>query len=231
MQENNTKKYDGSLIYAIVGVAILIVAVAGSAFAWYNASATADISGTVLGSGSQTTTDITNGKKVENSTLSFELTKLSTTADSKAMIPIQKTTAMLTNAAKGWNGSTVNSSFNANYACIDKFGSAACKTYQLKVTNKATGNIKINAGVTSLTGVTNIDAVKMASNISVTSVTSIKGSATGLANNVELAAGASATYYFMVFINDKNTAQTDNGTFTGTVTVGTGTGGITGTFS
>lgn len=229
---NNSKNSKGALIYAIAGVCTLIVAVAGSAYAYYNATATGNFSGNAMGGGGdQTTTAITNGVKVENSTLSFELTKLSTTADTKVMIPISKTTTMLTNAAKGWNGTAVNGSFNANYACIDKFGSAACKTYQLKITNKTTGNLKVNAGVTALTGVTNIDTVKMASNISVSSVTSIKGSATGIASNAEITAGGSSTYYFMVFINDTGVAQTDSGTFTGTVTVGTGTGGITGTFS
>ena len=37
-QKNNTNK--SGLIYAIVGVAVLIVAVAGSAYAYYSATAT-----------------------------------------------------------------------------------------------------------------------------------------------------------------------------------------------
>lgn len=230
--QDNKKKINGPLIYAIVGFIILIISIIGSAYAFFTASSEYDFDGSVMGSGGeQTTTNITNGVKVENSTLSFELTKLSVNADSKVMIPVQKSTSMLTNASRGWNGSAVSSSFNASYACIDKYGSAACKTYQLKITNKTNGILKINAGITSLTGITNLDVIKMASNISVTSVTSIKDSINGIANNVELPANGSNTFYLMVFINDTGTGQTDSGTFTGTITVGTGTGGITGTFS
>ena len=88
--------------------------------------------------------------------------------------------------------------------------------------------MKFNIGVTSLSGTKtpNIDVVKMASNISVTDVTSIKDSATGIANDVTVSAnGTSSTYYIMVFIkNDQVEAQTDEGAFSGTVTAVSTTG-------
>ena len=87
--------------------------------------------------------------------------------------------------------------------------------------------MNFNIGVTALSGTStqNIDVVKMDSNISVTSATSIKGNASGIANNVSVSAnGTSSTYYIMVFIKNLNSAQTDNGAFSGTVTAVSTTG-------
>ena len=65
----------------------------------------------------------------------------------------------------------------------------------------------------------------MDSNISVTSATSIKGNASGIANNVAVSAnGTSSTYYIMVFIKNLTSAQTDKGAFSGTVTAISTTG-------
>lgn len=210
MEENkNMKKMNGSLVYAIVGVAVLIVAVAGSAYAYYAASATANLSGTAAGAG-----------------LNLTVNKISTGASGN-LIPIDATTATLTNAAKGWNGSAVGTSWNAANACKDKNGYSVCQIYEVKLTNSSTVAMNFNIGVTALSGANtpNIDVVKMASNISVTAVTSIKGSATGIASNVSVAAnGTSPTYYIMVFIKNLSTAQTDNGAFSGTVTAISTTG-------
>lgn len=196
------KKYNAPLIYAIVGVAILVVAVAGSAYAYYQASATENISGTAAGGGA-----------------SLTVSKVSETNGN--LIPIDNTTTMLTNAAKGWTGSAVGTSWNANYACKDKNGYTVCQIYEVKVTNSSSNAVTYNIGVTSLSGtnVPNIDVVKMASNISVTSNTSIKGNATGIASAVSVAANSSSSsYYIMVFIKNTSSAQTDSGSFSGVVT-------------
>ena len=210
MEENREqKKMNGPLIYAIVGVAILIVAVAGSAYAYYAASATANLSGTAAGAG-----------------LSLTVNKVSTGASGN-LIPIDADTTTLTNAAKGWTGSAIGTSWNASYACKDKNGYSVCQIYEVKLTNDSSVAMNFNIGVTALseTNTPNIDVVKMASNISVTSATSIKGNATGIANNVAVSAnGTSSTYYIMVFIKNLATAQTDNGAFSGTVTAISTTG-------
>ena len=58
---------------------------------------------------------------------------------------------------------------------------------------------------------------------------------TSLASNVELAGGASKSYFIVVWISETGAAQTDSGTFTGTVTFngystsGTTVSGITST--
>lgn len=210
MEENREqKKMNGPLIYAIVGVAVLIVAVAGSAYAYYAATATANISGTAAGAG-----------------LSLTVNKVSTGASGN-LIPIDADTTTLTNAAKGWTGSAIGTSWNASYACKDKNGYSVCQIYEVKLTNNSSVAMNFNIGVTALSGTNtpNIDVVKMASNISVTSATSIKGNATGIANNVAVSAnGTSSTYYIMVFIKNLATAQTDNGAFSGTVTAVSTTG-------
>lgn len=210
MEENREqKKMNGPLIYAIVGVAILIVAVAGSAYAYYAATATANISGTAAGAG-----------------LSLTVNKVSTGASGN-LIPIDADTTTLTNAAKGWTGSAIGTSWNASYACKDKNGYSVCQIYEVKLTNNSSVAMNFNIGVTALSGTNtpNIDVVKMDSNISVTSATSIKGNASGIANNVAVSAnGTSSTYYIMVFIKNLNSAQTDNGAFSGTVTAISTTG-------
>ena len=211
MEENREqKKMNGPLIYAIVGVAVLIVAVAGSAYAYYAATATANISGTAAGAG-----------------LSLTVNKVSTGASGN-LIPIDADPTTLTKAAKGWTGSAIGTSWNASYACKDKNGYSVCQIYEVKLTNNSSVAMNFNIGVTALSGTNtpNIDVVKMDSNISVTSATSIKGSASGIANNVAVSAnGTSSTYYIMVFIkNDQVEAQTDEGAFSGTVTAVSTTG-------
>ena len=210
MEENiEQKKMNGPLIYAIVGVAVLIVAVAGSAYAYYAATATANLSGTAAGAG-----------------LSLTVNKVSTGASGN-LIPIDADTTTLTNAAKGWTGSAIGTSWDASYACKDKNGYSVCQIYEVKLTNNSSVAMNFNIGVTALSGTNtpNIDVVKMDSNISVTSATSIKGSATGIANNVAVSAnGTSSTYYIMVFIKNLTSAQTDKGAFSGTVTAISTTG-------
>lgn len=199
----DSRKNKGALLYAIVGVCTLVIAVIGATYAYYQASATASISG-AAGGGAPTLT----------------VTKLSTSATGD-LIPIDMDTTTLTNAAKGWTGSAVGSSWNASYACKDKNGYSVCQIYSVTVKNNASNAQNFNIGVTALSGANtpNIDVVKMASNISVTSDTSIKGDASGIASNISVGAGAtSSTYYFMVIIKNLNNAQTDNGLFSGTVT-------------
>lgn len=203
--EQEKKKFNGSLIYAIVGVMALIVAVSGSAYAYYQASATNNttVTGTA-GGGSAPTLTVT---KVSNK-------------NTGNLIPIDMTTEMLTNAAKGWTGTAVGTAWNANYACKDKNGYTVCQIYSVTVKNNATVPVTYTINLTSLSGTNtpNIEAVAMASNISVTSATSIKNNGTICTTSSVAAGGTSTACYFMVFVKNLNSAQTDSGTFTGVVT-------------
>lgn len=204
-QKNNTNK--SGLIYAIVGVAVLIVAVAGSAYAYYSATATdtSTVKGTAGGGAAPTLTV----KKESNA--------------SGNLVPIDKTAETLTKGAKGWNttSNAVNTSWNAAQSCTDKNGNTVCQVYSVTVKNNSNTSVIYDISLTALSGekTPNLDAVKMASNISVTSVTSIKGVNKGICTTASVAGGSTSTAcYFMVFITNLNSAQTDSGAFTGTVT-------------
>lgn len=204
-QKNNTNK--SGLIYAIVGVAVLIVAVAGSAYAYYSATATdtSTVKGTAGGGAAPTLTV----KKESNA--------------SGNLVPIDKTAETLTKGAKGWNktSNAVNTSWNAAQSCTDKNGNTVCQVYSVTVKNNSNTSVIYDISLTALSGAKtpNLDAVKMASNISVTSETSIKGVNKGICTTASVAGGGTSTAcYFMVFITNLNSAQTDSGAFTGTVT-------------
>lgn len=204
-QKNNTNK--SGLIYAIVGVAVLIVAVAGSAYAYYSATATdtSTVKGTAGGGAAPTLTV----KKESNA--------------SGNLVPIDKTVETLTKGAKGWNktSNAVNTSWNAAQSCTDKNGNTVCQVYSVTVKNNSNTPVIYDISLTALSGAKtpNLDAVKMASNISVTSETSIKGVNKGICTTASVAGGGTSTAcYFMVFITNLNSAQTDSGAFTGTVT-------------
>lgn len=204
-QKNDTNK--SGLIYAIVGVAVLIVAVAGSAYAYYSATAadTSTVKGTAGGGAAPTLTV----KKESNA--------------SGNLVPIDKTVETLTKGAKGWNTTSkaVNTAWNAAQSCTDKNGNTVCQVYSVTVKNNSNTSVIYDISLTALSGAKtpNLDAVKMASNISVTSVTSIKGVNKGICTTTSVAGGGTSTAcYFMVFITNLNSAQTDSGAFTGTVT-------------
>lgn len=203
-QKNNTNK--SGLIYAIVGVAVLIVAVAGSAYAYYSATATdtSTVKGTAGGGAAPTLTV----KKESNA--------------SGNLVPIDKTVETLTKGAKGWNktSNAVNTSWNAAQSCTDKNGNTVCQVYSVTVKNNSNTPVIYDISLTALSGAKtpNLDAVKMASNISVTSETSIIGVNKGICTTASVAGGGTSTAcYFMVFITNLNSAQTDSGAFTGTV--------------
>lgn len=203
-QKNNTNK--NGLIYAIVGVAVLIVAVAGSAYAYYSATATdtSTVKGNA-GGGAEPTLTV---KKESNA--------------SGNLVPIDKTAETLTKGAKGWNNTSnaVNTSWNAAQSCHDKNGNTVCQVYSVTVKNNSNIPAIYDISLDALSGAKtpNLDAVKMASNISVTNVTSIKGVNKGICTTASVAGGGTSTAcYFMVFITNLNSAQTDSGAFTGTV--------------
>lgn len=205
------QKYGKSLVYAIVGVMVLIVTVAGSAYAYYQASATNNTSVTGTAGGG------------EGPTLTV---KKESTGATGNLIPINMTTDDLTNGAKGWGTNAVNTGWNASKSCIDKNGYTVCQVYSVTVKNNSNTAQTFNINLTSLTGASapNLEAVAMASNISVTDVTSIKSNGLICATS-SLAANATSTKcYFMVFIKNLSSAQTDSGTFTGTVTATSSTG-------
>ena len=202
IEEKRKNKF--SLLYAVVGVCTLIIAVVGATYAYYQASATGNISGTAGG-----------GAPV------LTVTKESTGATGN-LIPIDMDATTLSKAAKGWNGTAVGTAWDATKACKDKNGNSVCQIYSVTVKNTSSNTQSFNIGVTSLSGTNtpNVDVVAMGtSNIQVSAATSIKGTEDGVAKAVSIAANATCSkYYFMVIIKNLNSAQTDNGNYSGVVT-------------
>ena len=211
MVENNQKAKKAPLIYAIVGVITLIIAVAGSTFAYYSATI-ASREGEVQGEA--------GGGELPVLTV----TKISTGATDK-LIPIDMTTDMLTKAAKGYGN---DGAFDATKACKDKNGYSVCQIYEVTVQNRSDVSMAYNIGLTALSGenTPNVTAVTMGtSNVSVTSASKIVGDTDGICiTNAVGLNGTTNNCYFMVVIENLNSAQTDNGTFNGTVTATSTTG-------
>ena len=114
MLENDKKKISGPLLYAIIGVTVLVVAVAGSAYAFFAASATD--TGTIKGD----TLDIKLGLKVE---------KVSTGTGN--LIPIHdgsNSTSQLAKAA------------SASSSCVDDNGRTVCHIYKITISNTGGDN-------------------------------------------------------------------------------------------
>lgn len=200
MNENNRKAQKAPLIYAIVGVMTLIVAVAGSTYAYFSASATAQnkITGTAA-------------------TVGLELTLEDQTTNATGnLIPIDESN--LSNGAVG---------YGSKGKCIDKNDNTVCKIYKITATNTSNA-VAILSGTVNITAdsgskFTNLKWNKM-TNVT-TPGTSYAISTTALTTE-SFTAGESKEYYIMVYINDLSTDQSDQdtGSFTGTVSFASASG-------
>ena len=192
------KKLDKKKMYMIFGIVILIIAIAGSAYAYYSATASATISGTAGGG---------------NLTINVE--KLSTSAIG-SLVPMDNDVTTLNKAILG-EGNT-SGSFDNTKACIDKNGYTACQIYKITISNNSKVSINLNGGV-SLSGdeTPNIECAVMDNTNSLSSNTTCKSSKS-LANKYSLGANTTHDYYIIVYIKNINGLQTDTGNFTGTIT-------------
>ena len=185
-------------MYMIFGIVILIIAIAGSAYAYYSAVAVDNttVSGTVAG----------------GANLELKVEKVTTGATGN-LIPVDNDITTLNKAVIGEG----NTNKEDSKRCIDKNGLTACQIYKITLTNKSSVSVKIDGGV-SLSGdnTPNIECAKMDNINKVSNNNSCKGNKT-LAKNYNMNANASVIYYIMVYIKNINSAQTDTGLFTGTV--------------
>lgn len=212
-QKNNTNK--SGLIYAIVGVAVLIVAVAGSAYAYYSATAadTSTVKGTA-GGGAAPILDVAKAS--------------ATGPRGEMLIPIDATS--LDTAAK------------ATSKCVDKNGYTVCQIYKVTITHQT--NVKtsydISLSIPKVSTMPSICAAKMSNENTVTTISNtdknpvligtdvIKNAASGaitprdisgsICSPKDMTNKSTVTCYFMVYIKNDTSAQKDSGAFTGTVT-------------
>lgn len=198
------KKVNRPLIYAILGVTILILAVSGSAYAFFTASATSEaFTGTTL--------DVKIGTPV------VELVS-SIGTKGAGLIPIYD------GSVDGHN-EQLTTATNSTNKCVDKNGYTVCKIYKITITNGGATDTTINTTINLTANDTNITWAKMASE---NTFGSLKGSDNTLATGTALAGGGSVTQYFVVYLKNTGNDQTttDAGkNFSGTVTVAASTGG------
>ena len=204
IENNNNKGVSKQLAFAISGVALLIIAVAGSAYAYFTASATSDA--------------------FTGSTLDVKLDKpvvTAVTADGAkgaGLIPIYDGTV---------NGHTsqLSAAATATNQCVDKNGYTVCKVYKISVKNSGTTATTVNTTLNlNNGGVANIKWARMTSSTVVD--TTLPTNST-VSTGKELGAGATLEQYIMVYLKNTGADQTstDAGkTISGTVTVTASTG-------
>ena len=221
MNDNiKSQNNDGKGITLItVGILTIIVAIAGATFAFFQVTATNN--------------NITGESAYVANNLELKVTLSSTAATGKLVPQLEKTgtTNILQKAVTGATGKG---------SCIDANGNTICKVYTITVTNKTSTKFYVT-GTLSLDAA-NMQNLKWATGTSATagfdgtSTTTVHPkNYTSLVSNVELAGGASKSYFIVVWISETGAAQTDSGNFTGTVTFngystsGTTVSGITST--
>ena len=221
MNDNiKSQNNDGKGITLItVGILTIIVAIAGATFAFFQVTATNN--------------NITGESAYVANNLELKVTLSSTAATGKLVPQLEKTgkTNILQKAVTGATGKG---------SCIDENGNTICKVYTITVTNKTSTKFYVT-GTLSLDAA-NMQNLKWATGTSATagfdgtSTTTVHPkNYTSLVSNVELAGGASKSYFIVVWISETGAAQTDSGNFTGTVTFngystsGTTVSGITST--
>lgn len=181
----------------ITGIIVLLLAIAGSAYAYYSASATGEIVGTAAGGG-----------------LELTVTKLSTSANG-ALIPLDNDVDTLSTAAKGYGNSTNN--FDDSKSCIDKNGYSVCQIYKITISNTSTVAITVTGGVTLSKFTTpNLACAIMDTSTSVSNNNTCKF-LNSLADDYLLAAQSNRDYYVIVYIENLDAAQIDAGPFNGKV--------------
>ena len=216
MEEN--RKGTG-VFYAVVGVATLVVAIIGATFAYFSAS--------------KEVTDVVKGDAA-TAGLSLTVTKVSTDATG-GLVPIAESLL-----DKALDGDTAT----GNKMCLDKDGNTVCQVYKIVVKNDGTATATFD-GTLNLTATTytnlkwanvNKDA-GLAGDAAVpdsVGTNLVASSVSQITKGETYAAGATKTYYVMIYINETNASQneTDKGSFTGIVTFNSAGGsGTTATFS
>lgn len=198
------KKVNKKISVLIVGIATLIISITGATYAYFAIGATN--SNTITGTAATADLGLTVTKN------------LPTATNSGAIVP-QLNTAL---------GSAVSA------GCVDGNQNIVCEVFTIKVENKGSSQIRIKGSLNfaytstfanlywremdSTTALGTHNVYKASTNEATVSTTSGQQNAS-LINTLSLAAGASKSYYVVIWLEETNTTQNtiDKGTFTGTV--------------
>lgn len=205
----NKKNNDGKGIsLVLVGILTIVIAIAGSTFAFFNVTAS-------------NTTKISGSSAYSASSLTLTVDLLYPTSNdaSKQLIPQL--------------GTAINTATNPDNECVDGNGNAVCRVYKIEVSNKTSMPYYVTTKL-NLTVPSTMEHLKWASSTSPNSGYNTTGydssktdiispSNTGNLQTTLLSAqgtsGATATYYVVFWIQETGSAQTDSGTFNASVEV------------
>lgn len=209
MEENN-KSISKQLMFAIAGVALLVVAVAGSAYAYFTASATSD-------------------QKISGSTLNVQLQKPTiekvskTGTQGEGLIPIY-------DGSVSGHASQLDAAASATNQCVDNNNYTVCQVYKITITNAGTNATTVNTTITLNNG--GATGIKWARMTSATKVDTTLPTDNTISTGKSLPAksgntNGSLVQYIMVYLNNTGANQTspDAGkSISGTITVTASTG-------
>lgn len=216
-ENNQEKRMNKSLIYAIAGVALLVIAVSGSAYAYFTASASSP-------------SDAISGKTLD---IQMSVASVEMVSNGKGdLIPIYDGTI-------SGHDSQLSTATNSTNDCVDKNGYTVCQIYKVTINNNGTNSTNINTTIT-LNGTNDVKWARMIARN--TFDTALPTSQTANLNTSDVVLPAKSgttagttTQYFVVYLMNTGDNQTtaDGGkTITGTVTVTASTGSrIEATFS
>lgn len=197
------KKINRPLVYAIIGVTLLVVAVSGSAYAFFAASAS--------------NTNSISGKTLDVKLDIGSVTKVS--SGSGDLIPIYDSSV---------SGHTSQLATAITKDCVDSNGYTVCQVYKVTVTNGGSNDTAITTKI-SVAGPTNIKWAKMTGRNALATGTGIDNlTSDTLSTDVAVKANGSTDLYFLVYLKNTGSNQTaaDAGkNITGTVTIEASTGG------
>ena len=203
------KKVNRPLVYAILGVTLLVLAVSGSAYAFFAASAT--------------NANAISGKTLDVKLSITSLTKVS--AGTGDLIPIYDGT--VSGHETQLSNAVTSAKVTGKTDCIDNNGYTVCQVYELKIGNAGSNDTKINTEIT-VNGGTNVKWAKMTDRNTPAAGTANVDLSTGtLASDVTLSKNGTVTQYFIVYLKNTGGDQTaaDSGKdISGTVTVRASTG-------
>ena len=206
MQQVNQR----GLLYVSVFVAALFLATLSGTFAYFQVSASN--SNKIVGN-------------IAGNNLVLTITSPTNLA-SGPLIPLNSTNSTFLQKAVNGTNST---------PCQDSNGYVVCQIYTVTITNSSnTPQRLIGNLILSASSAPNMKWGLMTSATAVkTTTTPVSvGTVGNLATDLTLEAGNSQSYYVLVWLNETGSAQTDGGSFTGTVTFTSYVGkNLTATFS
>ena len=115
----------------------------------------------------------------------------------------------------------LGSAISTTYSCIDGNGNTVCQVYKATITNTSTATIQVN-GTIRFSGISNMPNLKwkrITDEITIGEYNTSTATTSDVVFESDrvLEKNASDSYYFVIWIDETGTAQTDSGTFNVTI--------------